>query len=400
MNIGICVIIKEGSSIWTNGILQNCIFFYELLEKIPIVDNVFFIHIGSSASLPKEHDLTEYNIECLDGNNIDKISKKYSLIVSLGALPPTNLINKYKENSNNRFVQYKGGNEFINEIEGIMYGQYAGWPNVKLKRSKYIAPNCDETWMVPQQELHNLHYSEIKHGCKARSVPFIWSPKFIDHAADIFIKKGSTPYHHEKTIDKWLVTSFEPNMSILKNMVPLMYAVEHAYKKYPYVKDNLKQYIVTNSQGFKENDNLVTLANDLTLKRDKKISFDSRYPITFMLSKFTHAVISHQWGNALNYAYLDVCHFGIPLIHNAHLCKDLGYYYEDWKLKDAANLLNDVMQNHPKDDSFLKDQRQKLKRYTIENQDMVKQYEMLITNLWEKNSIDDLTYDWKTNLLK
>jgi hypothetical protein len=58
------------------------------------------------------------------------------------------------------------------------------------------------------------------------------------------------------------------------------------------------------------------------------------------------------------------------------------------------------MQNHPKDDSFMKDQRQKLKRYTIENEDMVKQYEMLIHNLWDKNDIDDTSYDWSTNLLK
>lgn len=400
MNVGICVLIKEGENIWKNGILQNCIFFYDLLEKIPSLDKVSFIQVAASDSLPEKHALSDYNLDYMNNDTLDEVSKNYDLLISLGALPAESWINKYKENPKNRFVQYKGGNEFMNEIETVLYGQYQGWPAVKLKRTSYKAPKTDEVWMVPQQELHNLDYSEIKHKCKARITPFVWSPKFIDQAAESFIEKGDTPYHHEKTIDKWLFASFEPNMSVLKNMIPLMYAAEYAYETYPYVKENLDGFMMTNAHGLHGNESLVAIANDLTLKADKKITFDGRYPIVFILAKYAHAVVSHQWGNALNYAYLDACHFGMPLIHNAHLCKDLGYYYEDWKLKDIARLIDEVMQNHPKDDSFMKDQRQKLKRYTIDNADMVKQYEMLIHNLWDKNDIDDTSYDWSTNLLK
>lgn len=401
VNVGICVLIREGENIWKNGILQNCIFFYDLLEKISIVDKVSFIQV-SSTILSEKHALSNYNFEYMNEGTLQDVSDNYDLLLSLGALPATEWINVFKENPNNRFVQYKGGNEFFNEIEGVLYGQYLGWPNVKLGRGRYEHSQTDEVWMVPQQELHNLHYSEIKHKCKARVTPFVWSPKFIEEAGESFKKDDEiTPYFHEKTFDKWTFASFEPNMSVLKNMVPLLYAAEHAYTSYPYVKENLDTFIMTNAAGFHENESLVNLANDLILKREHKVAFDGRYPTPYVISKYAQGVISHQWGNALNYAYLDICYFGIPLIHNAHLCKDLGYYYEDWKLLDLAKLINDVMENHPRhDEQFMLDQRKKLNRYTTNNEDMVKHYELLIANLWEKNEVDNSTYDWSTNLLK
>ncbi|MGF6856516.1 DUF2827 family protein [Paraburkholderia sp. CI3] len=47
------------------------------------------------------------------------------------------------------------------------------------------------------------------------------------------------------------------------------------------------------------------------------------------LAQNTDIVISHQLENPLNYFYLEVRWQGYPLVHNAHLCADLGYYYRD-----------------------------------------------------------------------
>jgi len=58
------------------------------------------------------------------------------------------------------------------------------------------------------------------------------------------------------------------------------------------------------------------------------------------------SVISHQLENPLNYFYLEVCWQGYPLIHNASLCSDLGYYYAGNDAEEGARRLIEVIQTH------------------------------------------------------
>jgi hypothetical protein len=39
---------------------------------------------------------------------------------------------------------------------------------------------------------------------------------------------------------------------------------------------------------------------------------------------------------------------GYPVIHNAPMCKDIGYYYEGSDTTKASELLNWVLENHDK----------------------------------------------------
>jgi hypothetical protein len=46
------------------------------------------------------------------------------------------------------------------------------------------------------------------------------------------------------------------------------------------------------------------------------------------------------------------------IFHNAYLCKDVGYFYEDFCLKDASSILEKVLENHDiNKDQYLKDNR-------------------------------------------
>jgi hypothetical protein len=60
--------------------------------------------------------------------------------------------------------------------------------------------------------------------------------------------------------------------------------------------------------------------------------------IPTFLAENTDIVISHQMENPLNYFYLEVCWQGYPLVHNASLCDDLGYYYRDNDAEAASKL--------------------------------------------------------------
>ena len=39
---------------------------------------------------------------------------------------------------------------------------------------------------------------------------------------------------------------------------------------------------------------------------------------------------------------------GWPIVHNAHLCKDVGYFYDGFNYEEGGNVLSDVIENHDK----------------------------------------------------
>ena len=141
----------------------------------------------------------------------------------------------------------------------------------------------------------------------------------------------------------------EPNTSILKNMMPIIHSMEWAYKQ---SKDLFKSFNVTNAKEFLDNPILITIGKVLEINKDKKLVFDRRWPISNLLGLRADMVVSHQWGNPLNYAYLDVVYFGYPLIHNAHLCQDIGYYYSDFNLKEAGDLIVQVARTHKENKEY------------------------------------------------
>lgn len=401
MRIAITSGFKQGDSIWKNGIGQNILMLYDVLNAIDIVDKVTLLNVGPVIDLSKETYLDGYDFMTMNSQNLDYIRDTYDVLITLGVIPPSDWMDIFKQKDSNKIIFYKGGNSFINQIEMIMYGQFKGWPNVDLSSKKALKPytNVDEVWMVPQQEFHNKDYYEITFKTKARVVPFVWSSKFIEESANVLRSSGLEPIFDHKEFKKWTLVSFEPNMSVLKNMVPIINYTEHAYRTMtPEHREFFNNLIITNAIGHKKNKELIDTISEFDIFKDKKLFFDGRYPIVYILAKFANMVVSHQWGNALNYAYLDTCYFGIPLIHNAHLCKDLGYYFEDWKLKDASDLILKAMTERLSDEKYTERQRSILNRYTVANQDMLESYKKLLLNLLESKKVDT-SYNWKTNTI-
>jgi len=130
-----------------------------------------------------------------------------------------------------------------------------------------------------------------------------------------------------------------------------------------------------------------------------KISFTSRYPVTHYLANGADVIVSHQWENPLNYSYLDVMYFGFPLVHNADMIKDAGYYYSDFNVNEGYNQLKYAIEEHDNNLEEYKLRNQKvLDRYTVKNQDLLDTYEKLIENLFEKDKHQlSYNYNWQTN---
>jgi hypothetical protein len=116
-----------------------------------------------------------------------------------------------------------------------------------------------------------------------------------------------------------------------------------------------------------------------------------------MLSQHADIMICHQLLNPLNYIYLDAAFMGYPVIHNAPMCKDIGYYYEGSDTIEASKQLNWILENH---DNNMEEYSQKnskgLWRYSVKNMELVKLYDDLIFNLFNGGN-KELVYDETTN---
>ena len=107
------------------------------------------------------------------------------------------------------------------------------------------------------------------------------------------------------------------------------------------------------------------------------------FPVYEYLKDYTDVVVSHQWDNPLNYYYLDIAYLRYPLIHNAHMCKDIGYYYEGWDFKTAEDKLIEAIKFHD-DNLELYDYQvdRILNRFSPNNEKTISTYKKLINNLF------------------
>ena len=97
---------------------------------------------------------------------------------------------------------------------------------------------------------------------------------------------------------------------------------------------------------------------------------------------------------------MDAVFLGYPVLHNAPMCKDLGYYYEGSDTIKAAKKLDYILTKHDKNIEKYDEQNDKvLQRYHADNEDIVKTYDKLIENLFNGGNYG-LTYNPKTNLYK
>jgi hypothetical protein len=123
------------------------------------------------------------------------------------------------------------------------------------------------------------------------------------------------------------------------------------------------------------------LVKSTDLFKDKKMSVESRYSTLVFMQKYADIAVSHQWGNPLNYLYLDLAWMGWPIVHNAHLCKDIGYYYEDFDYKMGGEVLSEAVRNHDGDKGYLDRQRALIDRYLPTNRALQDAYRKLIDDL-------------------
>lgn len=389
LKIGITLALSSNNeSIWTNGVKQNVLMLSHLLKNSDKNYEVCILNTIDVDFTEKPSYLNDLDIYFFN----DKFMEM-DLIIMMGAQVQETYLKKFRKNGDKKVVSYRCGNSYIFAMEEIIFkgGDIGG----------VYEQEIDELWYLPHHDEVNKGFYPILHKTNAIIVPLIWHQKFI-HESVVNIhngfKKGNykKDWMYDSKKEKKIIGVMEPNINIVKfGLLPAM-LVEECYRG-EIGKKYIEYLKITNTQKIKDNKKFISYIKTFDLFKDKKLSAESRYQTAFMLTQHLDVVVSHQILNPLNYLYLDVAYMGYPILHNAELCKDLGYYYEGSDLLKGAKVLEEILLNHDKNiDEYNERNNVVLNRYHADNKILVKIYDMLIENLWKEGN-KHLKYNPKTN---
>lgn len=392
MKIGITFSLMSGAddTIWTNGLKLNILIFIDMLKQSKKNYDVFLLGYGGDIvkdrpGFLKDLDLYDYKEKYMDCD----------LIIMMGQQVPEDTLINFKKNPNKRVIAYKCGNNYIINLENILFREDTK-NNLKYERV------YDEVWYVPQQHDTNFGFFKTLYRTTAISVPFIWSHKYLLQVlVDIekshqrgSIKKGFK-YQPKEVKD---IGIMEPNINVVKFCtIPLLIA-EESYRTET-GRNKIGYVSISNVNDNIHKNEFMNMVRSLDLNDDKKISVEGRYKTGWIVTQHFDVVISHQLLNPLNYLYLDIAYMGYPVLHNAPMCKDIGYYYDGSNTVDGAEKLNWILDHHDDHiDEYVERNKEALFRYHYTNDDLIEAYDTLIHNLFNGGNDINLKYNPDTNL--
>lgn len=403
LKIGITFnLMKKIADMFTNGINQNSLYLGELLLNIGY--DVYFIVDGYKLNDDYKNVLNNifYDQRFKYIETYDIFTVKLDILIQLSFSFFDEKLIKTLKYMNVKLVGYFCGNSYIINSEKILYSQHKSRDNDKESFITSLDDGSsifDEIWSIPQMVNTNLHYWKILYRCKCIEVPFIWSNKSYNLTFKEYKLTENDVLYVNRGIKK-KIGIFEPNISIMKWALPCILICEDCYRK----NKNIDHLFITNinSNYLKVNDssnNILTnetspninefniktfnhILTSLDIFNNKLCSIEARYNTMYFMFKHCDVAVSHQWENPLNYLYFDLAWMGWPIVHNAHLCKDVGYYYEGFNYEDGGNMLDYVLQNHDDNvDEYIKKNRQVIDKYLPSNETLQNNYKELINQL-------------------
>lgn len=367
LRIGITIGLHHADeSLWTNGIKQNAIFLAKLL-----------------ATSSTRHEVLLLNTTNVEVNNaplaknlpvpivpIDSGWQKLDVMIELGGQISADMTRQLKEQGT-KIVSYCCGSEYVMNMEAMIFRRKL-WDNI------FVNPDYDQIWVIPQVAETSLHFFQTIRRKPAHIVPFVWDPMGIEGAVSDRADKGIySPKDRPR-----LLTVIEPNINVLKFCLYPILIAEQAFREMP---DKIGFLHVANSDGMVHDEaEFAKLVRHFDIVNANKASFIGRVDTPHFLADATDIMISHQWGSALNYIYLECCWQGYPLIHNAHLVSDLGYYYPENDAAEGARQLLTAIARHDEEwEAYRARQRQNIGCFLATNTDLMAEYDQLLMGLFE-----------------
>ena len=368
LRIGITIGLRSADeSLWINGIKQNAVFLAEALKSSRLVQSVWLVNttqVPITAALP-------WDLQRWPTVSFEAAKDSLDVLIELGGQVDAAQTD-YLKSRGTRLVSYCCGVEYVNAMESILFDRPLWGYNL------FINQRYDALWVIPQVEPSTGHFLSTLRRRTATVVPFVWHPVFLEERCKNYPHNGCYSGGPEPK----RLSIMEPNLNVVKFCLYPILIAEEAYRREPQAIGHLH---VTNAEHLAKNSKeFIALMNQLDIVRNHKARFVGNYPTPQFLSEMTDVVISHQWENPLNYFYLEVCWQGYPLVHNAHLVYDLGYYYPANDVQaGCARLLEALAQHDQNALAYRARQRELIARYLPDNPQVIQQYETLLVRLME-----------------
>jgi len=387
MKVGITISLHQ-NSIWASGVNQNAIYLALLLKEgghdvtLILSDHT---NTGSSSEIIEVCDTHKLKHE-----NVNSSIKKYfNVIIDIGFWLSNNSVALFKaKNPKIKIVQYNCGNNFLLETEHILFdhipNRYKDFENTSWGEQPVRA---DQIWIIPQMEnTCKDWYKFVSKSKNATVVPFVWEPI----ATEIYCEQKGFGEFVKRPIKK--IATMEANISVMKHFLPTLVTVEELLDR----GIDIEKHMIMGADHLISKPRVTQILRDKKLLIEGKISLNPRVPTQDMIHIHADLVLSWQWENNLNYLYFDAAWMGAPVVHNANLCPDLGYYYEGFQMYEAADVVEEAIKSHPTDETYLERNREVIKRYTHHDKNLIKQYNELLENL-VNNKFVEMNYNWQDN---
>ncbi|WP_199545268.1 DUF2827 domain-containing protein [Paraburkholderia kururiensis] len=348
-------------SLWINGIKQNALYLAKLFQGSPLRHNVMLVNTTGVPVTPR----LPWNLERFPVRAFDDVKDGLDVLIELGGQISADQTAHLKTRGT-KLVSYCCGPEYVQMTEAMIFAR-------RMCDAPFINQQYDEVWVIPQVMETSAHFFSVLRRRPVRQVPFVWDPMCLQERCRELPFAGE--YRPRNAPAR--ISIMEPNIDVLKFCLYPLLIAERAYRAAP----ALTGYVhVTNAahlaRGCPE---FIGIARYLDLVRDSRVSFVDRHDTPQFLAEHTDIVVSHQWGLALNYFYFDVCWNGYALVHNAHLCRALGYCYEGNDVDEGARQLLLAMDEHPRQwEQYRSRQRQAIRPFLATHEPLIEAYDRLL----------------------
>uniref|UniRef100_A0A6C0IX90 Glycosyltransferase n=1 Tax=viral metagenome TaxID=1070528 RepID=A0A6C0IX90_9ZZZZ len=387
IKIGITIMLpKRAIELFINGLNQNIFYLCELLLNIGY-DCRFVVNDDVINNIDQnELDVMLYDKRIKIIKLTEIFKEELDILIIMGNILHDSIIKLLKK-TKTIVLGYFCGNSYIIDSEIILYK----YGNFSKGTFQYLLDDhtqlYDEIWSIPQMANTNIHYWKTFHRCNTIEVPFVWSNKGINMLEQI-CNKPYEYYLYKNNNKEKKIAVFEPSISIMKWCLPPLLVCENAYRQLKdksIINNVYLNNVLTRGEAF-NNEAFNMMVESLDLKRDNKCSLEYRYNSLDFLKGYADICVSHSWENGLNYLYLDLAWMGWPVLHNGHLCKDVGYYYDQFNYEEGGNMLVNILNNHDNNiNEYLQRNRKAIDRYLPSNKDLQNHYEDIINKLLHNN---------------
>jgi hypothetical protein len=376
INVAITVNITEPTeSFFTNGIKQNAIILRDCLIRTDVVNECYYMNFGKQKDFSKS-SWKEFEPWII--NDFKEALEKIDLYINVAVFMNEPDILAAQEKGA-KVINHVMGNEYYGFLETILHKPEAHASIIRKVKG------LDASWISPHLMENNKALFEVLYDAPAYVGPYIWSPRFLMHHVEELKKKGYIGLYKPSMSSKKRICVFEPNIGMNKTAIFPMLVAEKFYEKYP---DEVDAFSIFGSAHMTKKKNFKGFAYDLNVNRAKKMFFEARYPIAWALFEHTDILLSHQQDCDLNYLYFDAAWLGYPVIHNAAMVPELGWYYSRFDDEKAVKHLHYVIRIFDTvpgyREEYLKNSREYISKFLPEHPRNVKGYEDLIIKLFEK----------------